>query len=292
MNHPLAALPVLDRRPFRAVNGAYSTSIAASAHCALLLELDTWPKPGLVSHVDSGSHRDMKSETFRVSADSLYAYFGQITVAGAQGAPMNELRELGLAAERTMLTATQGVNTHRGAIFGLGLLCAAAGYRQETHDASLSLGEIVATRWGRSILSGPLPASTNGVLALHRYGAGGARVEAASGFQSLYRVALPALRAARGWTNTDDNAHRVHVLFALLAEVDDTNLLHRGGPAGAAWAKACAQDFLDCGSIGRQGWLENAVAIHREFVIRGVSPGGCADLLAMCIFVDANDVSP
>ena len=114
MNLPLAASPVPDRRRFRAVNGDYGTSIAASAHCALLLELDTWPKPGLVSHVDSGSHLDMTSETFRVSADSLRAYFRQITVAGAQGAPMSELRQLGPASERTMLTATQGVNTHGG----------------------------------------------------------------------------------------------------------------------------------------------------------------------------------
>jgi triphosphoribosyl-dephospho-CoA synthase len=282
MNPPLAASPEADRRPFRAVDWAYGTSIAASAHYALLLELDTWPKPGSVSHVDSGSHLDMTSETVRVSAESLRACFGRVTVAGSQGAPMSELRQLGLAAERTMLTATGGVNTQRGAIFGLGLLCAAAGYRQAIHNASLSLGEIVAARWGRSILSGPLPASTHGVLAMYCYGAGGVRVEAASGFQSVYRVALPALRGARGWTNTDDDAHRVHVLFALMAEVDDTNLLHREGAAGAAWAKVCAQGLFDRGSIGRQGWLENAVAIHREFVMRGVSPGGCADLSWPC----------
>jgi triphosphoribosyl-dephospho-CoA synthase len=291
MNFSSAASYEVNRRPMRTVDETYATSVATKAHHSLLLELVTWPKPGLVSHIDSGSHVDMTCETFRVSADSLRAYFRQITVAGVQDAPMKDLRQLGLAAERAMLIATAGVNTHRGAIFGLGLLCAAAGYQQSTRDASLSLGEIVAARWGRSILNGALPASTHGVLAMYRYGAGGARVEAANGFQSVYRIALPALRAARRWANMDDGAHRVHVLFALLADVEDTNLLHRGGVAGAAWAKACARDFLDRGSIGHERWLENAVAIHQEFVIRGLSPGGCADLLAMCLFADAVDVS-
>jgi len=101
--------------------------LAAAAVGALLAELETWPKPGLVSHVDSGSHADMDASTFKASAIAIAPFFGHLAVAGAAGSDMDGLREIGVEAERAMLAATGGVNTHRGAIFGLGLLCAAAG---------------------------------------------------------------------------------------------------------------------------------------------------------------------
>jgi hypothetical protein len=95
----------------------------------LKLEVETFPKPGLVSHVDNGSHKDMDAELLCRSADSLTPFFRELAIAGVAGAGMNRLRAIGLAAESAMLDVTRGVNTHRGAIFGLGLLCAAAGYR-------------------------------------------------------------------------------------------------------------------------------------------------------------------
>ncbi|WP_284211936.1 triphosphoribosyl-dephospho-CoA synthase, partial [Methylobacterium brachythecii] len=96
--------------------------IARCAVEALRLELDTYPKPGLVSLVDSGSHDDMDAATFKASAAALEPYFCELAEAGARGLGMDGLRRIGLAAEAAMLAATGGVNTHRGAIFGLGLL--------------------------------------------------------------------------------------------------------------------------------------------------------------------------
>ena len=97
------------------------------ASAALVAELETWPKPGLVSHVDSGSHDDMDHTTFRRSTAAIRPFFASLAIAGAAGAEMERLRQIGRDAEDAMLAATGGVNTHRGAIFGLGLLCAAAG---------------------------------------------------------------------------------------------------------------------------------------------------------------------
>ena len=88
-----------------------------------------YPKPGLVSLVDNGSHTDMNAATFMRSLFALRHYFAAICRAGAQAAPFSDLRRLGMAAERRMLAATGGVNTHRGAIFSIGLLCAASGSR-------------------------------------------------------------------------------------------------------------------------------------------------------------------
>jgi triphosphoribosyl-dephospho-CoA synthase len=271
MNIPIfeAPAPIIEGAFSESHSGAGSgmEGIAALAHGALLSEVHTWPKPGLVSHIDCGSHCDMDYGTFAASADSLLPYFHGIAMAGAQGADMQGLRVLGLQAECAMLKATRGVNTHRGAIFGLGLLCAAAGYRRSA-GASDALGEIVARRWGHGILGIPRPTDSHGTSTLLRYGAGGARAEAAAGFPNLYRIALPALRQARMTLPDDTEAQRVQVLFALLAEVQDTNLLHRGGPSGSLWAQTAARAFLDSGGVFRGGWREDAAFIHRQFIAR------------------------
>src|SRR5437660_10486517 len=109
------------------------------------------------------------------SADTLRPFFRDLVVAAAAGARMDRLRAIGIAAERAMLEATCGVNTHRGAIFGMGLLCAAAGYRT-TFGIRKPLGRLIAERWGEAILSGPVCLRSHGAVAARRYGAGGARV--------------------------------------------------------------------------------------------------------------------
>src|SRR4051794_5261848 len=164
-------------RPKRALDAA---QLGYLASLCLKLEVETHPKPGLVSHVDNGAHRDMDAGLLCLSAETLMAFFGELAAAGAEGSGMNRLRAIGVAAERAMLAATQGVNTHRGAIFGLGLLCAAAGYRNAV-GIRKSLGRLVSERWGHDILSGPVSLRSHGAVAARRYGAGGARAEAANG---------------------------------------------------------------------------------------------------------------
>src|SRR5262249_39666739 len=131
------------------------------------------PKPGLVSHVDNGSHDDMDASTLRASVAAILPYFQQLAEAGASGTDMDRLRIIGLDAEAAMAAATGGVNTHRGAIFGLGLLCAAAGARSGGRaDASFSLGAVVSQLWGAEIIGGPVLLHSHGNRARRRYGAG------------------------------------------------------------------------------------------------------------------------
>ena len=269
--------------------------IAAEAQRALRLEVETFPKPGLVSHRDSGSHTDMDASTFHASTAALGPFFAELAAAGVEECPMSTLREIGLKAESAMLLATGGINTHRGAIFGLGLLCAAAGAvsrsqhkaRRPSPGKPLTLGSMVQQLWGSAIWSGPYLESSNGTQALRRYGSGGARAEAASGFPSLYQVGLPALRLGRVLSSGDEEAARVQACFALIATVEDTNLLHRGGIEGARFARAAAESFLSSGGVGSPDWRSDADCIHREFKSKRLSPGGCADLLSMTLFVDA-----
>ena len=282
------------RHASRPVRTDLAARVAAVATAALLAELETWPKPGLVSHVDAGSHADMDAGTFRTSIAALQPFFADLAAAGARGAAMPELRAIGLAAERAMMTATGGVNTHRGAIFGLGVLCAAAGAAWadlavdgwDGRSLPSRLGAIVRQRWGDAILRGPIPLHSHGALALLRHGAGGARAQAAAGFPQVLAVGLPALRLGRTLAPGDAEAARVQVFFALLRSVEDTNLLHRGGAQGLAFARRQASRFLAAGGVGQAGWRNRAAAAHRDFVVRRLSPGGCADLLASTMFLD------
>ncbi|WP_246797392.1 triphosphoribosyl-dephospho-CoA synthase [Burkholderia perseverans] len=315
---------------FAAALPASPEAIAELGATCLRLEVQTWPKPGLVSEVDTGSHDDMDAGTFARSAAAIRPYLAELAAAGAARAEMAVLRRIGLRAEHAMLAATGGVNTHRGAIFGLGLLCAAAGLRAAMGAGELAsgmsalsapalytsvsgaptsgtsafgasipgasipaavptLGEIVAQQWGAEILVGPRASDSHGEMAVRRHGVGGARQEAASGFPSVYQIGLRALREAQALRPGDALAARVQACFALIAAVADTNLLHRGGAGGLAFAQRRARDFLARGGIGAADWLARAEAVHRAFVVRRLSPGGAADLLAMSLFAAASE---
>ena len=136
-------------------------------------------------------------------------------------------------------------------------------------------------------MSGPIPLHSHGTNALLKFGAGGARAQAAAGFPHAIEVGLPALRLGRRLAPKDPEAARVQGFFAILASMEDTNLLHRGGAVGLRYAQEAAIRFLEQGGVEQADWRERAVAVHRAFVVRRLSPGGCADLLAVTLFLDA-----
>jgi triphosphoribosyl-dephospho-CoA synthase len=284
MNAAVIVAPVADRS--RLADGR--CAIARAATRSLWRELALYPKPGLVSLRDSGAHADMDAATFVRSLFALSRYWSEIADAGAAGAPFEILRRLGLCAEARMLAATGGINTHRGAIFALGLVCAAAAWtraRGEIPDDT-TLRRVLIARWGATLVRAQRSAvpTSHGTQASYRYGVGGARDEARRAFPAVFDVALPALRGAfaRG---CDARHARVSAFFALLASLDDTNILHRGGADGLAFVRRRAREFRDAGDVHANDPLARAEAIHREFVARRLSPGGSADLLAVTLFV-------
>ncbi|NLF93487.1 MAG: malonate decarboxylase holo-[acyl-carrier-protein] synthase, partial [Oligosphaeraceae bacterium] len=257
-----------------------SAAIAAAAGDALREELEAYPKPGLVSFLDNGSHEDMTATHFNNAIAVLPEFFRQLAEAGAGWADFAALQQTGWAAEQKMLQATGGINTHRGAIFALGLLCAAAGRKFAT-GSPLRLGEIIRDCWGGAILQSRNPGS-HGDQVLRQFGVRGAAGEAAAGFPAVYRLALPALCSL-----PERNAARMQAFFALLGTVNDTTLLHRGGTEGRDFAARAAADFLRSGGAGRSGWAAQAAAIHQTFINHRWSCGGIADLLAAAIFIQA-----
>jgi triphosphoribosyl-dephospho-CoA synthase len=252
---------------------------------ALLHELVTYPKPGLVSRVDNGSHDDMDAAAFIRSAFALRRYFAEVAAAGRAGASLAVLRNLGIAAEQRMLRATGGVNTHRGAIFMLGLLVAAAGARV---SSGASLGDLIRDRWGRALSLHRRDDGSHGAAASERYRVGGAVEEAAAGMPTLFAVALPAYRTALS-RGASSNQARVQAFFASMSTLSDTNLLHRGGRRGLDDAKREAHAFLMAGGVFAHDWRRHAVDLHASFCSRRLSPGGSADMLAACLFVHAVD---
>ena len=269
--------------------------LAAQGARALLYEVSTTPKPGLVDRHNNGSHKDMDVFTFLDSTASLMPYLeravaiGQATAHRMPEETFERLREAGLRAERTMLQATGGVNTHKGAIFSLGCVLGACG-RLWTPEGPCRAPEKILAECGRM----STPAAESFFAALTREnartagerlyvetGARGVRGEAAGGFPAVLKIGLPALRAALDQGAGLEEAGTA-ALLALAAGTVDTNLFARGGLEGQRWAVQQAGALLE-GSPRPN--LEAVRELDRAMIQRNLSPGGYADLLAASYFL-------
>lgn len=258
-----------------------SAELGALARRALEQEVLLTPKPGLVDRRNSGAHRDMTLETFLRSAVVLESHFVLLARAGETQAELPPaetlppLRALGLAAEADMLRATDGVNTHKGALFSIGLLCACAGrmtaLKQPLSPETLCAlaAETVAGISARELRG----CDSNGLRVHAATGARGVRGEAESGFASVRQHALPYLRRDNG------DQGQLLALLALMQQVEDTNVLHRAGPEGLRWLQRRAGETLERFSPAALEQLD------AECIRRNISPGGCADLLAIGLFL-------
>ncbi len=242
----------------------------------------------MVSYVDSGSHEDMDASIFRKSIKAISPYFSKLADAGYAGKSLDRLRSIGLEAERAMCAATGGINTHRGAIFVIGLLAAASGAACKSGWEIEDPGRIIASKWGWQLLSpGEFTGVSNGIAVYQAHGITGARGEAASGFRNVYETGIPAYREALRMKTPDDAA--AHTFFALLEKVHDTTLIHRGGIAGLEFAMESAAKFNLAGGVFNREWKSLAKALHYEFIRRNLSAGGVADLLSATIFLHKLD---
>jgi triphosphoribosyl-dephospho-CoA synthase len=266
------------------------TTIAALAVRALQEEALLSPKPGLVDRRGSGSHSDMDLPMLLRSAESLQDTFRELALAGSRFPIGQHLRDrigvLGRMGEATMLEATGGVNTHRGALWTVGLLVTAAGSARA--GSTTAVVDVPARAGALARIpdsAGDRPQSSHGQRAMRAYGVRGAAGEASAGFPSIARVALPTLRASRSHGEGEDRA-RLRALLALVAAVDDTCVLHRGGSEGLRWLQRSARRVQRARRFDSA--LERLVVRTER---RGLSPGGSADLLAGAVFLDSLDRS-
>jgi triphosphoribosyl-dephospho-CoA synthase len=261
--------------------------LATAAVSVLLEEAELTPKPALVDRRGNGTHHDLDLARLRRSARSLQDGFADIAQAAAAREPSLRLREeigrIGRVMERRMLRATAGSNAHRGAIWALGLLVAAAAqHRLERNAAGIAAAAAALARLPDRFAPRPL---SNGEQVRLRFGATGARGEAQAAFPHAISVGLPTLRAARDRGVPEDCA-RLDALMAIMARLDDTCLLHRGGFAALETAKAGAHAVLAAGGTAAPAGLERLHRLHAELMALWASPGGSADLLGVTLFLD------
>ncbi len=276
-SHPARELYLKARSIIRDFfEGEKAKEIARCAQQALLYEALCTPKPGLVDRENSGAHRDMDIFSFASSAASLGDYFEACARTGMEGGMLETLRFLGRQAEADMLRATGGVNTHKGAIFSLGILCCAAAMEGDVwENAARIAGDALRDFEGLV----PEQARTGGERQYLAYGFTGVRGEAAAGFPTVKNIALPALKRALAAGRSRNDAG-LEVLLHLMAAVTDSNILRRRGPDTQLWVHERARELLS------SGWTEDGLrSMNEAFVRENISPGGCADLLAAAYFI-------
>ena len=244
---------LLDEGRFKAASALTPEStwpylLADLAERALRMELDTPMKPGLVGPDSVGAHKDMDYDVMRKGIAAIRPFFPRMAMA----ATPEELRQLGIDAEAAMLAATGGVNTHRGAIFALGL----ALYRQPIAETAALLD--------------------NGSSKRREAGIRGAMQMAKDGYKELFEDWLPYYRACHF-----ERSREICTLLRIMATLDDTCVIHRAGHARAQEIKAEAKTLADHFD------KEKLKEMCERYAAEGISPGGAADMLALTIFIDS-----
>lgn len=261
---------------------------------ALLDEVCTTPKPGLVDRGNNGSHRDMDIFTFMASAAALAPYWeecveiGQETAGDAPDRTFRRLRKAGQAAERAMFSATGGINTHKGAIFTLGTVCGAVGRLWNAEDpcrepkriaaeCAVMCREAIAADW--TAMSGE-NAHTAGERLYLRSGLMGVRGELSAGLPAVIETALPVLERALAEGRSKNDAGATALLY-LIALGRDTNMAARSDPETADAVAGEVRALLKQTPLPSMGEISK---LDDRFIRRNLSPGGCADLLAVAFF--------
>ena len=254
--------------------------LAEAAYRSLLDELYTTPKPGLVDMNNNGSHPDMDIRMFEKSAGSLRPYFEDAVRLGIEGCSMEALRKRGLQAEEEMFASTRGVNTHKGLIYSMGLLLAGMGRcLREGGDCTDHAAELAREDAEKRLGISMKDPSTNGGRAYRDYGAKGATGEAAAGFPGAKRC-LSRLLYYRQAGREDAAAL---ALCDSMAALEDTNLLHRGGPGGLGYVLDAAGRIS---AMPEEERVRELRELDKELINRGLSPGGSADMLVLAFLLE------
>lgn len=265
----------LQEKTFSLIRKSITEEVAMLAVQSLLCEVYATPKPGLVDQNGSGSHADMDLFTFLSSAAVLWPYFRRCAALGLEQDDPKllffQLREAGKEAEIRMLRATAGVNTHKGAIFSMGLLCGAAGMAKTWDSQTLCDLCCQMTRGLTQELEVNATPQTAGERIYAKYGISGARGQAEAGFPGAI-LGLEALEKGleAGLTLNDALCES---LLTIMAQTTDTNIVNRGGMEAQQWV----WDILK-----HQPAMDE---LCRAFKEKNLSPGGSADLLAAACFL-------
>jgi len=247
--------------------------LAHLATDALQQELDTTPKPGLIDQNDNGAHSDMDYRLMQRSIAALHPYFVKLAVEAFQKdlPSVENFQKIGLEAEKAMLDATKGVNTHKGALFALGLTLVSAA---NLYQNGILTPENLQKNIEKLASQFPDTTDTHGSRVVSQHNVKGALAMAREGYQPLFTDWLPYYRGERS------EERKLKTLLRIMATLDDTNVYHRRGAEGVAQMKADSIALLNDFEPKK---LEQ---LNQDYNAQGISPGGSADMLALTIFVN------
>lgn len=295
---------------------------------ALLGEVYATPKPGLVDRRDTGAHRDMNYETFLRSTEAITPYLVNMFAAGWTGnaeektpdAVFQTIRGIGREAETAMYHATDGVNTHKGMIFTMGIVLAATGmlYAQPGLSTESILRE-TQRMTARSLAEDfqqmlKHPPRTHGEKLFQTSGERGIRGQAMEGFPILRDTAIPWLQSFQhlqedtalqdafsrqaslrqdllrddGHMHAEhfENAVHVSTLIAIMSVLNDTNVLTRSSYSELCWLQRESSAILSKGAMFTEEGVHAIEALNVRCIEKNISPGGSADILAVAILLE------
>jgi triphosphoribosyl-dephospho-CoA synthase len=279
----------------RKTAGAISNHHARAMHLAglarqvLIAEAELTPKPGLVDRRGAGAHNDLSLSIMKRSALTIEPYLCEMAFISSKNHPSQPLRErlavIGRDAEHAMLKATSGSNSHKGAIWIVGLLISAAAMQDED---KVPASRIAAT--AKKIASFEDRATprlvSHGDVVAKRYGVAGARGEVFRGFPHVVDIGLRMLHSRRA-SGAQENVARLDALLGIMSRLDDTCLLYRGGEEALVTAKGGAAAVESAGGSGTAFGRQRLQRLDHRLLELRVSPGGSGDLLAATLFLDA-----
>lgn len=256
---------------------------------AILLEVATHPKPGLVTRASNGSHNDMSIFTFMMSSAVLGKAFNYLQDMGMSHTGnlqelFEKIRAYGQVAEKELLNVTGGVNTQRGILFAGGILSGVAGYAiNKGHDKESIIGLVMEMTNGiveKELRNLGRKEITAGEKLYKEYGVTGIRGEVENGFPSVVNVGLPAMQEACS-KGASLNDVLVHTLLSLMTVVEDSNVIWRTDVATLFEVQKVASHILNLGSVFTEAGRNAIKEAEKDFVNRRISPGGSADLLSI-----------
>lgn len=280
-----------------------SLELAELAQKSILYEAVLTPKPGLVDAIDQGSHKDMNVFTFIDSSSSLFHSFYEYAHAGLtcqqdEKGLFSEIRNIGIEAEKRMFKSTKNINTHKGINFSLGIVLAASGYyfKNAKSENIISLSSYDSSQIGnivKSMTKGLVENDfknihkkenlTNGEKLYLKTGFAGIREEVEKGFPTVFNIALPRLRNTSK-LNMSLDRKLLDVLFHLMKDSSDSNVVNRGGLEALSFVKNLSQKYVDDNIIFSHNYKEKIEELNQIFKNRNISPGGSADLLSVTVY--------
>lgn len=260
---------------------------------SLLYEVSCYPSPGLVSPISNGAHNDMDYYTFLDSISEIGPQFKDIAKIGMSDVPvkdlLNKIRPIGMKIEKDMFFVTNNVNTHKGLIFLMGIVCVAVSKAFYMNKPFSAVKDIIK-EMTKGLVKRELDSNiskekeTYGEKIFKEYGITGIRGEVENGLPSVFNHSLPFYKK---YKDLKENKRLYLTLLCIMANCEDSTLLHRHPISILKEVNKRSNFILYLLKKDNLAHVEEELFnLDKEFSEKRISPGGSADLLAITVFLD------